>query len=123
VKRLALATLGLASTGMLACALLGGRAAAWIFPPLAALFPVSLVLLGAWDGCRQRGRLVFALLALLVLLEGTTLSLLVLGVGADAPRLLGLPLSAVLMGVGLALAPLVLLSWAHAATFDPPVRD
>lgn len=118
MKRFGLALVALSSLVMLVCLLLGGWAAEWVFPPLAALFPVALILVGAWGSTRRRGRLGLALLVLFVLLEGSTIGLLTLSASADAPWLFDLPLSATLMLLGLALGPLVLLSWAHPATFD-----
>lgn len=84
---------------------------------LVSAMPVVLVLLAS--GPRLSRRLGFALLALWILLAGSFLGLIWLTrVGGAAAQVAGIPVPLGLLLVGLGLAPLALVSWTYATTFD-----
>ncbi|MCH9652070.1 MAG: hypothetical protein K0U98_27820 [Deltaproteobacteria bacterium] len=117
-KRVALVFLTLASPMVLGCFFIEHRASFWIFTLVSMTFPIALIALG---GQRQGhlGPLRAPLAALWLLLLGSATAMLVLsGSGRQVGFLGGLPpATAVMLGL-LWLAPLVLVGWAYAATFE-----
>jgi len=96
--------------------------AGWLFAVAGGLFPVALIALGAARGSRLDRRVGLALVLLLILLESSTVGILVLSgdrsgaaVGAGA---LGLPAATLLQLLGLWLLPLPVVALAYAWTFD-----
>ena len=115
MKRIALTVLGAGSPLILLAFLVGGTAGQWLFVFVSLGFPVAISAFGVRAGERN-GALVRVLVGLALLLE-----LSALGVLLVTPRMAaGLPRSTWLMLLGLALAPLVLVSFGFAATFRPP---
>jgi len=117
-RRIALWFLALAPPLILLSFLIPGTVSEVLFATLAAGFPVALVGLAA--GRRRGGALLGRwLLGLLVILEGSSVAVLLLrGQVADGPWIAGLPVAAVIQLVGLWLAPLVLVGLVYALTFD-----
>lgn len=117
-KRIALVFLTLASPIVLACFFIDHHLSYWVFALVSMSFPIALMALG---GQRQGrlGPLRFPLAALWLLLVGSVVAMILLtGSDKQVGFLGGFPLStAVMLGV-LWLAPLVLVGWAYAATFD-----
>lgn len=117
-KRVALIFLAAASLLILVSFSLPGRLGEVLFAVLAVAFPVALILLGASRKGRI-GSLGAALLALLLVLEGSVLGMLVLaGRVLEGPWLGGLPLAAALQLYGMWLLPLALVALAYALTFE-----
>jgi drug/metabolite transporter (DMT)-like permease len=84
---------------------------------LVSAMPVVLVLLASSP--RQSRRLTAALLTLWLVLAGSFCGVIWLSrAGLSATRVAGIPLSLGLLLVGLGLAPLALVTWTYAATFD-----
>ena len=106
--------LAVGSISMVVASIVGGAFAATVFVAVAALFPVALILLG---GARRRrsGGVGWIAAGLAVLLEGGALGLVFLRHSDWTP---GFPVAVALMLVGLGLAPLVLVTWGYAATFE-----
>lgn len=110
--RLALALLALASLAALLAFCLGGS---WLAVLAGALFPVSLIILGAARG-GHLGRLAVPILILgIVLAVGLALAVFL---PEGGPDVLGLPLGTVLMIFGVVPVPLLLTCLAYAFTFD-----
>lgn len=117
-KRAALLFLAVASPLFLLAFLLGTASGEVLFAVLAMAFPVALIALG---GQRRGhlGRLFWPLAALLLILEACVVLMLAQrGQILDATWLGGLPLAAAVQVYGLFLAPLLLVSFAYAWTFD-----
>lgn len=122
-KRTALAALAIGSPLLLLSLLLGGKVGEWLFALTSVAFPVLLIAAGASRAGRL-GRVAIALVALGVLLEAATIAILLLsGRPVSERTVLGLPPSTALMLLGMGLLPLILVSWAYAATFDAGPSD
>jgi len=115
VKHAALTVVGSGSLALLVAFVVGGRWAEWTFALIAVLFPPALIAIGV---ARRKGLggLGPPLALLTLLLLGSAAGILALS-PAPAGAILGLPPATLLMGLGLALLPLALVSWAHAAFF------
>lgn len=111
-NRPALVLLALAA---LATLIGSGVGSAWLAALGAALFPVSLIALGAAREGRL-GPLRLPLLLLGLVLAGVLAALLLLPDGG--PDAGPLPLGTVLMLFVLVPVPFVLVTWVYAATFD-----
>ncbi len=115
-KRVSLILLGVSS--LVALATFVGLLSPVLFALVAGLFPVALIGLGA----SRKGRLgpmVWVVLALAVILEGTILGLLLLrGTVLTGPAWLGLPRVAALQLLGLFVLPLVVTGFGYAWTFQ-----
>jgi hypothetical protein len=114
-RNLSLALLGLASPAILVGLLAGGPGVfSTALAVLVTAFPVALIALGSSPrpGGRLRTRLGLALLALFVLLAASLSA--ILGLAGTGTRLAGLPAGAVVLVVGVILAPFVLVAAAHA---------
>jgi len=116
--RIALLFLAVASPLLLLAPAVGPPLGDWLFTLTAAAFPVALIAVGA--GRRGGlGPLRLPLLLLLLILEGSMAAMLLLrGQVLEAPWLLGLPLATAVQLYGLFLAPLFLVAFAYALTFD-----
>ena len=117
-KRAALAFLAVSSPLILLAFLVGTAAGEVLFAVLAVAFPVALIALG---GQRRGllGRLLWALVALLAILEACVVAMLALrGQVLAAPWIGGLPLATAVQVYGLFLLPLLLVSFAYASTFE-----
>jgi hypothetical protein len=113
--RSALALLAAASVAALLAFCAGGSVGLWLGVLAGALFPVSLILLGAARGGRL-GRLVVPILILGVILAAGLALAVFLPEGG--PDLLGLPLGTALMIFVVVPVPLLLTCLAYAFTFD-----
>ncbi len=91
----------------------GGELGTWTFALLAAAVPAGLV---AWAGPGSRRVSRWIPLGLLIGLESVTIALLLGRNGSSATVALGLPGNALWLLGGLILAPIVLVSWAHAVS-------
>lgn len=113
--RCALALLVAASVAALLAFCVGGTMGLWLAVLAGALFPVSLIALGAArDG--RLGRLVVPILILgLVLAAGLALAVFL---PEGGPDVLGLPLGTALMIFVVVPVPLLLTCLAYAFTFD-----
>jgi hypothetical protein len=110
--RIAIALLALASTAALLAFCVGGSFGTGLSVLAGALFPVSLILLGA----ARRGRLAVPILILgIVLAAGLALAVFLPDGGPDV---LGLPLGTALMIFVVVPVPLLLTCLAYAFTFD-----
>jgi hypothetical protein len=111
--------LALASLVIVGLSWSSSPAAQWTFALLVAAFPPALIWLAVG---RRPGRqwLAAVVAGLLVLLQGSTLAILAWRDVLALDRwLLGLPPAGLAFILGLWLAPFVLSTWAHIATFDP----
>jgi len=127
----ALGFLAAGAPALLVASLLPGRGAAWVFTLVAGAFPVALMALGAvrrgpgpGEPAGRPGGPAWVLLALLVVLVGTSAGILVLAGGPAGPApapasagLAGLPFATVIQVVGLWLLPLPLAALGYALTF------
>ena len=120
VPRVGRAVLAAGSVVCLAALLVGGPAAVWVFALVSLLLPPALIALSVPAG---RPGMVVLLVGLVALLEGSAVAILSLGAASSQPYFFGLPLSTLIMLVGLGLAPLVLVGLGHAITFEPPSGD
>ncbi len=108
-----LRALAAVSLTLVACALLGGAAAAWTAAVCAAAFPVLLIALGASrSGAVGPLRIPLVVLLFLNLLGWAGLYFF----SPSSTTVAGFPLSALFLAVWLGLAPLVGLT--YAVTFD-----
>ena len=113
--RSALALLAVASVAALLAFCVGGALGPWLAVLAGALFPVSLILLGAARGGRL-GRLAVPILILgIVLAAGLALAVFL---PEGGPDVLGLPLGTALMIFVVVPVPLLLTCLAYAFTFD-----
>lgn len=123
MRRVALLFLGIGSPLLLLALLAGGQAALFLFALLSLLFPIALCVLGA---ARGRGgsawRRVLPATGLVLLLSGAGL-LFIHAPPGEGTRILGLPLSTVLMFAGLGLLPLLLTGLGYAADFRRPAGE
>lgn len=116
IRRLALAYLALSSPLMLVAFFVGGPAMEVLFAVLAAAFPVALIVLGLGS---SPGPLGWVLGVLVLMLEAAVVAMLAWRGQVDGgPWVLGLPLSTAIQVYGVFLAPLPLVSFAYALTFD-----
>lgn len=114
-NRIALALLVLASLAALLAFCVGGPLSPWLAVLAGALFPVSLMALGAARGGRL-GRLAGVVLILgIVLAAGLALAVFLPEGGSD---FLGLPLGTALMIFVVVPVPLLLTCLAYALLFD-----
>jgi hypothetical protein len=117
--RLAIALLALASTAALLAFCVGGFLGPWLAVLVGALFPISLIALGAArDG--RLGRLAVPILILgIVLAVGLALAVFLPEGGPDVfSGVGGLPLGTALMIFVIVPVPLLLTCLAYAFTFD-----
>ena len=117
--RLAPPALAVASILLLTATFVPGPGIEWIYVLVTPLFPVLLIMLAV-----ERRRTVPILLRVTVLLLGILLVLSSVGIrlldaGSESVWLMGLPVSTIVMGIGLVLLPLLLVGFGFAATFDP----
>ena len=117
--RFAPPALAVASILLLTAALVPGPGIEWVYVLVTPLFPVLLIVLAV-----ERRRTVPLLLRLTVLMLGILLVLSSVGIrlldaDSDSSWLMGLPVSTIVMGLGLVLLPLLLVGFGFAATFDP----
>lgn len=113
--RASLLFLAAASPLLLICLVTGGGWAVWGMALLAAGFPVALSVLGAARGGRL-GPLGWVLGVLAALLAGGLAALV--GLHAAGGWSGDVPLSFLVLLATVWLAPLALVPWAYAATFD-----
>jgi len=116
--RFAPVALAVASILLLTATWVPGAATEWIYLVVTPLFPVLLIALAV----ERRGGipplLRFTLLALGVLLVLSSVAIRLLDAGTASEWVMGLPLSAIVMALGLVLLPLLLVGFGFAATFD-----
>lgn len=118
IRRALPGLLALASFVIVGVSWSSSPAAQWTFALLVAAFPPALIWLAVGRRPRQRAMAV-VVAGLLVLLQGSTLAILVWRDAFALNRwLLGLPPAGLAFILGLWLAPFVLSTWAHIATFD-----
>lgn len=123
--RFAPAALGAAALLLLAATFVPGTVGEWIYVLLTPLFPVLLISL-ALEGCRCSSLLLKGIvLTLGILLVVSAVGIRLLDAEPGSRWLMGLPVSAIVMGLGLVLAPLLLVGFGFAATFEPnpPVEE
>lgn len=113
--RAALLLLALAAPAILIASCVGAPVSPWLVALGSAVFPVALIGLGASRNGRL-GPLRAPLLLLGLVIGGVLLALLALPDGG--PDAGPLPLGTVLLLFVLVPVPLVLVGWAHAATFE-----
>jgi hypothetical protein len=117
-SRLPLVFLALTPPLMLVLSFVRTSAGEWLFASMVAAFPVALIAF-ALRGRRWPGVMVVVLALLLVVLEASTLGMLLLRDGVwDAPWFGGLPAAAAIQLYGLFLVPLVPVALLYALTFD-----
>ncbi len=121
MRRLALGVLGAAPLALIAASFADARWAAAVAALAASSLPPAVILLAVGD----RDRIArWAAVALWLLLAGAWLAALALAPGQAGVRAepypAGLPWAGWLLLGGLAVVPLVLLGWAHAAGYRPP---
>jgi hypothetical protein len=119
LRSAALGGLAVGSAAILVACLTGGWLAEWMFILSTVALPLFLILLGAAAGPRRVARLAGLGVLTLVLLS-SNIGLGLLSRAPAEPWVLGLPLSAWLMLVGLVVVPLGLVGWLYAATFEDP---
>ena len=117
--RFAPPALAVASILLLTAAFVPGPGIEWVYVLVTPLFPVLLIVLAV-----ERRRTVPLLLRLTVLMLGILLVLSSVGIrlldaDSDFSWMMGLPVSTLVMGLGLVLLPLLLVGFGFAATFDP----
>ena len=117
-RRVALCFLALAPPLVLLSFVVPGRLPEVLFATVAMAFPVALIgLVTGRSG--DRGSLAPWLIALLLILEASTVGMLLLrGKVADGPWIGGLPAAAAIQLFGLWLVPLGLVALVYALTFD-----
>lgn len=117
MRRVALLFLGIGSPLLLLALLVGGEASGVFFALLSLLFPIALCVAGAARGPGGGAwRRVLPATGLVLLVSGAGL-LFLDALGDRGLRILGLPLSTVLMLAGLGLLPLLLTGFGYAADF------
>jgi len=120
--RFAPAALAVASTLLLTATFVPGAGAEWVYVLVAPLFPVLLIVL-ALEGRRSVSRPAWCtVLTLGVLLLSSAVAIRLLDAGSGSAWKLGLPLSALVMGLGLVLLPLLLVGFGFAAAFENEAR-
>jgi hypothetical protein len=107
------AALTAASVLLLVASFVGGAVSEWVFVTLAPLFPVLLMMLATRRPGARAG-----LLALGALLMLTVVGIRLFDGASATGSFLGLPLSAIAMGLGLVVVPLILLGWGFVIAFD-----
>jgi len=118
--RAAPAALAAASIVLLAATFVAGPAGEWVYVVLTPLFPVLLILLAVERRGSASRWLWGSVIALAILLVGSGVGIRLLDAEAEQPWVLGLPLSAIVMGLGLVLLPLLLVGFGFAATVELP---
>ena len=116
VKSAALAVLMCASLLVVLACLIGGPLGEWVLALCSVAFPVALILMVS-DRIPRRRPVRWALVALALMMGVSISAVLVLSAGRQPSGLLGLPPATLIMLAGLGLGPLLLVIWAHAATF------
>jgi hypothetical protein len=110
--------LAVASPLMLVLFLVGGPTAEWTFAVLVMGYPVALIVV-AVAGRVGAGRVLLAVLGLLLFLEACAVAMLLLRERVvDGPWVGGLPAAAAVQLYGLFVVPLVLVAMVYALTFD-----
>jgi hypothetical protein len=95
------------------------RVGPWLMAVAVPLTLVSILMLGAARGTQPLGRLVWPfLLVLLLVAGGFGLALILPAEGPTSPLVLGLPLRAAVILLGVGIVPLFILPVAYALTFD-----
>lgn len=116
--RFAPAALAVGSILLVTATFVPGPGADWIYVLVTPLFPVLLILL-ALEGRRSVSRPVWGtLLTLGLLLVSSAVTIRLLDAGSEPCWLLGLPVSAIVMGLGLVVLPLLLVGFGFAAGFE-----
>jgi len=118
--RVAPVALAVCAVALLTATFVPGPLGEWVYVLVAPLFPVLLILLAV-----ERRRFVSLplralLLALGLLLVLSSVAIRRLDAGSEVPWSLGLPVSAVVLGGGLVLGPLLLVGVGFAVTFEAP---
>ena len=120
--RFAPAALAAASILLLTATFVAGPIGEWIYVLVPPLFPVLLIVL-ALETRRSVPRLAWAtVLALGMLLLSSAVAIRLLDAAQETRWWMGLPVSAVVMGLGLVLLPLLLVGFGFAAGFESPTR-
>ncbi len=116
MSKLALSILTCGSVLIVLANLFGGPAGEWALALASIGFPIGLILLAS--GRIPRRRPLWGYLAVLALIMGiSAAALLLLSTHPGPPEIFGVPPATLIMLGGLALVPLLLVIWAHAATF------
>lgn len=117
-RRIAILYLSFASPVILLSFCLRHVFAEYLFTVLVMAFPIALIVM-AVSGKERLGPLAVPLVGLFVILEASGLTMLVLrGRVLENPWIGGLPAAAAVQLYGLWLAPLLLVAFAYALTFD-----
>ena len=116
--RFAPAALAVGSVLLVTATFVPGPGGEWIYVIVTPLFPVLLILL-ALEGRRSVPRRMWGtVLTLGLLLVSSAVAIRLLDAGRESWWLLGLPVSAIVMGLGLVLLPLLLVGFGFAAGFE-----
>lgn len=118
--RVAPAALTAASIALLVATFVAGPAGEWAYVLLTPLFPVLLILLAVERRGFSPRLLKASVVGLGILLVGSSVAIRVLDAQVEQRWVLGLPLSAIVMGLGLVLLPLILVGFGFAATVETP---
>jgi hypothetical protein len=118
-RRFAPVALAIASILLLTATWVPGAGAEWIYLIVTPLFPVLIIALAVERRACVPLLLRVTLLVLGFLLVLSSVAIRLLDAGSASMWVMGLPLSAIVMALGLVLLPLLLVGFGFAATFDP----
>jgi hypothetical protein len=118
-RRLSLVFLSLASPAAVVLSFFPCPACEWAYALLVTAFPFALIAFSVGGGGGRLGAFGLALIALLLLFEGSVIGMLLLrGRVFDAPWFGGLPAGAALQLYGLFVVPLVPVALLYALSFS-----
>ncbi len=118
IRKVAIALVALIPAGILLASFWRGAGAVWVLGVLVVSLPVALIVLAA-SASRRPGALRWGLVLFGLVSVGAIFALLALNDQVPHPSAAGLPAGLVIMLVGIWLVPLIVTSWAHAASFEP----